>query len=304
MEKKEIILAKIADIFSKPGFLLKRNGVMKARLKCSGLNDLYEMNASFLEPYSYRIAYGNKYENPNEEYSVFLGLDNIFTRLYSENENERILLLLKEMTAAFNISYIGEFLSDEFELLGSLYELLGLDLRIEYDKVKVTSMMQSNASRISELFSVENWLLEEHPEVYDSYDSAINSYTAGNAGACIESCRTALVSIFSKFKGTEDFAKWLRGIFNVSGEQENSSVQELDKAIKSSLRKEELADFFNENREGKLTKTKTIYMIYSMMSDYGTHRNESTRETPSIQDALFMLRLTDSILFWIYSKTL
>lgn len=32
--------------------------------------------------------------------------------------------------------------------------------------------------------------------------------------------------------------------------------QELDKAIKSSLRKEELADFFNENREGKLTKTK------------------------------------------------
>lgn len=43
-------------------------------------------------------------------------------------------------------------------------------------------------------------------------------------------------------------------------------------------------------------------MIYSMMSDYGTHRNESTTESPTIEDALFCLRLTDSILFWVYSK--
>lgn len=43
-------------------------------------------------------------------------------------------------------------------------------------------------------------------------------------------------------------------------------------------------------------------MIYSMLSDYGTHRNESTQEIPSIDDALFALRLTDSILFWVYSK--
>src|SRR6056297_2924103 len=111
MEKKEIILSKIADTLSKSGFILKSNGVMKARLKCCGLNELYEINSSYLEPYSYRIAYGNKYENPNEEYSVFIGLDNIFSELYKEKENEKILVLLKELTEAFNISYIGEFLS-------------------------------------------------------------------------------------------------------------------------------------------------------------------------------------------------
>ena len=43
-------------------------------------------------------------------------------------------------------------------------------------------------------------------------------------------------------------------------------------------------------------------MIYSMMSDYGIHRNEATQENPTLEDALFSLRLIDSILFWVYSK--
>lgn len=52
----------------------------------------------------------------------------------------------------------------------------------------------------------------------------------------------------------------------------------------------------------ELTKTKTVYMIYSMLSDYGTHRNEGTVEQPTLDDALFSLRLTDSILLWVYSR--
>ena len=94
----------------------------------------------------------------------------------------------------------------------------------------------------------------------------------------------------------------MRGIYNTSGENENATNQDLSNALNSELRKDELADFFYENRAGKLTKTKAIYMIYSMMSDYGTHRNESTQENPTLEDALFSLRLTDSILFWVYSK--
>ena len=38
------------------------------------------------------------------------------------------------------------------------------------------------------------------------------------------------------------------------------------------------------------------------MSDYGTHRSEQENENPTVEDALFSLRLTDSILFWVYSK--
>lgn len=94
----------------------------------------------------------------------------------------------------------------------------------------------------------------------------------------------------------------MRGVFNTSGDNATATVADLDRALKSDLKKEDLADFFNENRDGKLTKTKTIYMIYSTMSDYGPHRNENTIESPTLEDTLFCLRLTGSILFWVYSK--
>lgn len=94
----------------------------------------------------------------------------------------------------------------------------------------------------------------------------------------------------------------MRGIYNTSGENTVSSAQDLSEGLNTDLRKDDLADFFYENRAGKLTKTKVIYMIYLMMSDYGTHRNEATQENPTLEDALFSLRLMDSILFWVYSK--
>lgn len=302
MDNKEIILSKIAEILSRDGFFLKSNSEFKSRLKCVGLGEYFDKYVDYLIPYYYKNGNVCKFENLNEEYDVFLGLDSIFADLYHENQNGEIISLLKELTKSFNVPYILETLCDDFEELENLYELLGLSISIEGDKVIVTTCMASNEQRVVELFSVESWLKQNHKEVYDSYEAAIDAYTQGHAGACIESCRTCLVSIFSKYKGTEGFAKWMRGIYNTSGESMISTEQDLSRALTSDLRKEELADFFYENRAGKLTKTKAIYMIYSMMSDYGTHRNEATQENPTLEDALFSLRLMDSILFWVYSK--
>ena len=302
MDNKEIILSKIAEILSRKGFFFKSNSEFKSRLKCVGLGEYFDKYSDYLIPYYYNNGYAHKFENSNEEYDVFLGLDSIFADLYSENKNGEIISLLKELTKSFNAPYILEILCDDFEELANLYALLGLSIRIEVDRVIVTTCMASNEQRVVELFSVESWLKQNHQEVYDSYESAIDAYTQGHAGTCIESCRTCLVSIFSKYKGTENFAKWMRGIYNTSGESKISTAQDLSQALNTELRKEDLADFFYENRAGKLTKTKAIYMIYSMMSDYGTHRNEATQENPTLEDALFSLNLMDSILFWVYSK--
>lgn len=302
MDNKEIILAKIAEIVSRSGFFIKGNSEFKARLKCVGLGEYFEKYSEYLIPYYYHDGYSRKFENDNEEYDVFFGLDGIFTDLYHDGDNKEIIALLKELTKSFNVPYITEGLEDDFDELSKLYELLGLSIRIEDGKVRVATYMANSSQRIVELFSVENWLKQNHEEVYDAYESAVDTYTQGHAGACIESCRTCLVSIFSKYRGTEGFAKWMRGVYNTSGENENATTDDLSHALNHELKKDELADFFSENREGKLTKTKAIYMIYSMMSDYGTHRNESTQENPTLEDALFSLRLTDSILFWVYSK--
>lgn len=297
MNNKEIILAKIAEILSRTGFLVKGNSEFKARLKCVGLGEYFDKYSDYLIPYYYNNGYSHKFQNANDEYDVFLGMDCIFSDLYRENKNEEIISLLKELTKSFNVYYISESLINDFNELANLYELLGLSISLDSDKVTVSTCMESNEQRIVELFSVENWLKQNHKDVYDAYESAIDAYTQGHAGACIESCRTCLVSIFSKYKGTEGFAKWMRGIYNTSGDNTISSAQDLSQALNTDLRKDDLADFFYENRAGKLTKTKAIYMIYSMMSDYGTHRNESTNENPTLEDALFSLRLMDSILF-------
>ena len=302
MNNKEIILAKIAEILSRTGFLVKGNSEFKARLKCVGLGEYFDKYSDYLIPYYYKNGYSHKFQNANDEYDVFLGMDCIFSDLYRENKNEEIISLLKELTKSFNVYYISESLINDFNELANLYELLGLSISLDSDKVTVSTCMESNEQRIVELFSVENWLKQNHKDVYDAYESAIDAYTQGHAGACIESCRTCLVSIFFKYKGTEGFAKWMRGIYNTSGDNTISSAQDLSQALNTDLRKDDLADFFYENRAGKLTKTKAIYMIYSMMSDYGTHRNESTNENPTLEDALFSLRLMDSILFWVYSR--
>lgn len=302
MEEKEIILSRISEVIRRKSFFIQKNSEFKDRLKCVGLNELYEKYADCLEPYRYNQGDSRTFKNNNIEYDVFLGLDGIFTDLYNENRYDDILNFLKEITKSFNVKYISDEGYEDFEELANLYEMLGLSISIGFDKVIVSVCMESSSTRVNEMFSVESWIKENHKEVYDAYKSAIDSYTQGHPGACIESCRTCIVSIFSKYKGTDSFAKWMRGAFNTSGDNKTSTVWELDNALKSELNKNDLADFFNENRNGKLTKTKTIYMIYSMMSDYGTHRNEGTVETPTIEDALFCLRLTDSILFWVYSK--
>lgn len=302
MDNREIILSKIAEIVDRRYFIVRGNSEFKSRLKCVGLGEYFDKYSEYLTPYYYTMGHTQKFENNNEEYNVFLGLDSIFSDLYHENKHSEIINLLKELTKSFNVGYISAEMSDDFKELANLYELLGLSLRMEFDKILVSTCMASDLTRVSELFSVESWLKNKHQEVYDAYESAIDSYTQGHAGACIESCRTCIVSIFSKYKGTESFAKWMRGVYNTSGDNLNSTVGDLSQALNSDLKKEDLADFFNENKSGKLTKTKAIYMIYSMMSDYGTHRNEANNETPTLEDALFSLRLTDSILFWVYSK--
>jgi hypothetical protein len=56
--------------------------------------------------------------------------------------------------------------------------------------------------------------------------------------------------------------------------------------------------------------TRAIYSIYSMMSDYGTYRNEENVnkviavKLPTEANSLFMLRITDIIIYWVYTINL
>lgn len=300
MNEKEIILAKIADVFNENGVLPmgQGNGNFKARLRCAGLNDLYEKYSEYLEPYTYNISNGREYQNNAPKYNVFLGLDSIFSELYLNSREDDLLKLLKELVKSINYNYLKEYDKDLLQEIKRLYNLLGIELKFEWDKIKVTVVTNSNLNIIKEQFSVEKWLNTNYRDVYNSYEAAIDSYTNGHSGACIESCRTTLTSLFTFYQG--DGYNWYRGVYNVVEDTEKFTIADLTRAI-NKITTRDLAEFFEENKEGKLTKTRAIYAIYSMLSDYGTHRGENSKESPTLNDALFMLRLTENILFWVYS---
>lgn len=178
-----------------------------------------------------------------------------------------------------------------------------------YNTYKITVKAFVNDSvRFGNSFSMEEWLHNSYPNVYDSYQSALNAYSNGDLGASIESCRTTLTGLFSKFKGVPfQNGKWLLGLATLTGDftgtapSDISQMNEIKNEI-NNLGNKDISNFFGENLNGKYKKTKAIYSIYSMLSDYGTHREEGTVEIPTAEDALMMIRITTDILVWVYQK--
>ena len=130
----------------------------------------------------------------------------------------------------------------------------------------------------------------------------------GDLGTAIESCRTSLTGLFSKFKGIPfQNAKWMLGMATITvgftGVQPfDASQMSVIKNEIEAMEKKQIADFFGENFEGSYKKTKAIYSIYSMLSDYGTHRLKENVEVPTNEDTLMMIRMTSDIMTWIYQK--
>ena len=314
MKQKEIVLSNIASILHKTHFIIKQNGEFMRILRCCGLGEEYEKYKQYLQPYKYN----GKYENDNKEYNVYLGLENIFIDLYSNKKIELLMGLLKEIIENINPFILGEINSYAFEQkeiysyednyetylleLFSLYKIMGFTVEFNSNNtIKATLLNREGYKRAENIFSMETWLNENYEEVYKSYEGAITSYKEGHYGTCIEACRTTITGLFSFFKGKDDYAKWVRGVANLSGDINDGSIQEIMKNINEDGKKT-LSSLFGENIEGKFKKTRAIYAIYSMLSDYGTHRGEGEVEIPTCEDALMMLRMTEDIIIWVFMK--
>lgn len=291
---QEIILAKISAVYDKPPFVKMETGQMEMILKCVGLGAYYDKYREYLEPY----WYNGRFQNPVESYRIFVGLNSIFEDLLNERKGDEIISLLTELG-----NYIpGTILSDEarfaadFNKLRQLYNLMGLQIvSMEVDEYSSKFQVEpylNEGNQIIQSFGMERWLKSKYQDVYEAYESALNSFSSGDLGAAIESCRTALTGIFSKYKGVPfQKAKWMLGMATLTGDF--TGTQSADASEMTSIKNEieamgkrDIADFFEENLEGSYKKTKAIYSIYSMLSDYGTHRLEGTVEVAKNEDEL------------------
>lgn len=301
MSKQSVILAKICAIYDDKNFVVQKDSQFKKILKCSDLSEKYVKYSKYLIPYYLNEGYARTFENANEYYDVFTGLDNIFSELLFEDKDEKIGQLIVELGKGIPIYHFKELEEDsilfkKLQELKGLYELVGYSL-IEAEEGFFVEPCEGVVDRLSDISEIEKWLESNFDGVFSAYKGAMDAFTSNNYGTCIEACRTVLTGIFSKYKGPDDFAKWFRGTANISGEMMDPA------SLKANIEltgKKDLADFFEENSNGSYKKTRAIYAIYSMMSDYGTHREEGTIEVPSRADALMMFRMMQDIVLWIF----
>lgn len=264
---QEIILAKISAVYDKPPFVKMETGQMEMILKCVGLGAYYDKYREYLEPY----WYNGRFQNPVESYRIFVGLNSIFEDLLNERKGDEIISLLTELG-----NYIpGTILSDEarfaadFNKLRQLYNLMGLQIvSMEVDEYSSKFQVEpylNEGNQIIQSFGMERWLKSKYQDVYEAYESALNSFSSGDLGAAIESCRTALTGIFSKYKGVPfQKAKWMLGMATLTGDF--TGTQSVDASEMTSIKNEieamgkrDIADFFEENLEGSYKKTKAIF---------------------------------------------
>lgn len=310
MKEQEIILSQISAIYDVAPFVKCQDGQMKMILKCCGLGEYYDKYSEYLEPHYYNRGYQNK----NPSYRIFLGLDNIFCDLMNDNSQEKIIALLTELGNNIGPSVIAdeELYKDSFIKLNNLYNLLGLkievvDIDIYGYKINVVAHT-CQSERLADDFGMEKWLKNDYPAVYTIYKSALESFALGNIVAAVESCRSALTGIFSQFKGIPfKNSKWVLGLATETGDFTGTTAEDVSlmQPIKAAIEqhgKKDISEFFGDNLEGSYKKTKAIYSIYSMLSDYGTHSQEGTPETLNNDDALMMIRMTTDILVWLYQK--
>lgn len=296
---KNVILAKISDFYGHSQAIpITNNSTYEAIIKCANLSSYWLKYADFLTPYTYTERSGKTWQNTNLKYDPFSGINGMFEELSYAEQDESIVRLLSELAKRISPLWADDN-PREFTDLARLYEMAGLSLTLENECIEVKVFTESGFDSIKNKGILENWMNQRHPRVLGCYESAVDAYKGGHAGMCIESCRTAIVSLFEAYKGPDACAKWIRGVYNLSGENRDADLDELNNAIKKDLNKNDIADFFIENRSGGLKKTKAIYSIYSMLSDYGTHRDEASPESPSLNDALMSLQFTEAIMLWV-----
>ena len=115
MAKQSVVLARICAIYDNKAFVIQKDSQFKKIFKCADLSRYYTINSKYLVPYYVNEGYSRTFHNENEEYDVFTGLDNVFSDLLYNNEEEKIGNLLVELGENIPVSRFQDEDDDSVE---------------------------------------------------------------------------------------------------------------------------------------------------------------------------------------------
>lgn len=333
---EKIAIAEITSILSKNELInpYKQAEVWLDILRRAGLSGKAKAYESSLTPYIYNGSYKN--ENPKFN-KIYSALYSIFINLYESedpfsDENEpgvkSIQTLLREIVAEINplntvscsLTGVEEHFMGSLELLEERIEkkkrgllarivndsskweeygtdlfkrfiralrILSLDLKLDQSLLVLRPLTSGVVEREEDISALEAWLARSHPEVLKAYSDAIDNYQDGRYGSCISDCRVALTGLFSNYAETEN---WFNGLLKLTPD----TYQDAEKVLKL----KNASKIMQDKIEGEFPRFKVIYRIYSLYCELGSHRTEGVEEDPSVNDALWSLRLLEDVMVW------
>lgn len=190
---------------------------------------------------------------------------------------------------------------EEYHDLVNNLHILNLDIGYSNYKLILKPFTGQGAKELNRNPSLlMDWLEKKHPAVALSYKEALENYSKGHPVSCISTCRNIIVGIFDESK--DDKTKWLKGLQKLSTDTYIENVN-VPKTIVDGSANRILGI---TNVEFKFSRFMTIYQLYSLSSNLGAHINEGPmiqniqyKEKATMNDALWILRMTEDLLIWI-----
>ncbi|MCM3479277.1 hypothetical protein [Caldibacillus thermoamylovorans] len=243
-----------------------------------------EEYANYFDPYTFKRGYTNK----NNFFNPELGMMKLCNKIKFEKEllNEFLNEIFRRLDEIEDYSLLNQ--------IENCLALLGYDLQIENtdlgDKYSLQYLSSGEIERQNDMSVMRKELNLGYPEVLRHYNEALETYSNGNFKSCIDNCRTAYEKVFSTLDNEN--GNYLKGILIATGEKIIQNGEELDSRKK-------IFRYWLDNNKGA-NRYRMMSTLYSSMSGLGAHGEDS----PSQEDALMILRMTEDVFLWLIQKNI
>lgn len=333
----KIALSRIADIVTRGNLIIPELDGFKRIFYNSGLSEYYEDHRRKLEEIKKEENWQICYYMNDRSYSGLLDifyvimddstlfiklingilerismykifndkLDDVISRsIYGKYVDVKEYLNKKGSIKANEL--LKGFASKDLKELRTNLNLLALDISFDDElNLSISSLiLREKDERIYKVGMI-NWLEKNYINVLNSYENAVKMCSQGNSVECLSDCRNVLTGIFTYHK--DEGTKWYTGLKSACKDDKN--INNVNSPSKIASWKNGTTNDADPNKRYNYPRFKTISQIYSFLSDLGPHKDEANIvegivdfENPTIEDAFWGLRLTESILIWLYQN--
>lgn len=335
---QSIATSKICDILSSGNLIPPEIDIWKKIFYNAGLNDLYDSNNTSLQCRcidSYYQTYKHNSKCYSTLYNILITLDysstpfiklfksiaskiNIYNIINEDFEKKirkkDIVKYLETKDLNYKLSVLRNYPNIDFKYLRYNLNILGIDFTFDENFLTIYPFCSNQESKEKTLLT--NWLEKDYPNIFNSYKSALKAYSYGDAVGTLTHCRNILTGFCTYEK--LDFKGWYTGL---------QKICNLDKNINNIVSPNNIPQWPNTKRDSSINyeinetnkkqinklfnypRFKLITQLYSYLCDLGDHTNDAPKingiiehEVTYIPDALMGLRITESVLLWIYQN--